>query len=199
MLPALEQLVHTPGRPSRRCRVLLCWSRPTTTSGVLGGTSARAWPSAGLPTCERRVLLGRSLEGRAIYAYELGDPSSPRKVLVVGCIHGDETAGVGSRLGANSICRHDAHQPPVATCGDADAAGHCPSGGDQYPVYGRQLGGRRCSGRTTRLRRVQPRDSARPPGATHARDRLAQGARVRPCPGVAPRDHESDAASRRSA
>src|SRR4051812_46309937 len=42
----------------------------------------------------RRALLGRSRERRAIYAYELGDPSTTRKVLVVGCIHGNETAGV---------------------------------------------------------------------------------------------------------
>ncbi len=42
----------------------------------------------------RRVLLGRSVAGRPIRAVELGDPSSPRKVLVVGCIHGDECAGI---------------------------------------------------------------------------------------------------------
>jgi murein peptide amidase A len=42
----------------------------------------------------RRVLLGRSVEGRKVVAVELGDPESPRKALVVGCIHGDECAGV---------------------------------------------------------------------------------------------------------
>jgi murein peptide amidase A len=42
----------------------------------------------------RKVVLGRSLEGRPVVAYELGDPAAPRKVLVVGCIHGDECAGV---------------------------------------------------------------------------------------------------------
>jgi murein peptide amidase A len=42
----------------------------------------------------RRVVLGRSLEGRPVVAYELGDPASPRKVLVVGCIHGNECAGI---------------------------------------------------------------------------------------------------------
>jgi protein MpaA len=41
-----------------------------------------------------RHLLGRSVEGRAIVAYELGDPSSARKVLVVGCVHGNEPAGI---------------------------------------------------------------------------------------------------------
>jgi protein MpaA len=61
--------------------------------------------SAASGTGARRVVLGRSLEGRPVVAYELGDPVSPRKVLVVGCIHGDECAGIAildrlRRLGA---------------------------------------------------------------------------------------------------
>jgi protein MpaA len=40
----------------------------------------------------RAVLLGRSREGRAIRALEVGDPGGTR-VLVVGCIHGNECAG----------------------------------------------------------------------------------------------------------
>jgi protein MpaA len=32
--------------------------------------------------------------GRPIRAFEIGDPKSPRKVLVVGCIHGNEPAGI---------------------------------------------------------------------------------------------------------
>jgi protein MpaA len=39
------------------------------------------------------VLLGRSLDGRPIRAVEVGDPAGTR-VLVVGCIHGNECAGV---------------------------------------------------------------------------------------------------------
>ena len=39
-------------------------------------------------------LVGRSVEGRRIVAYELGDPAAARKVLVVGCVHGDECAGI---------------------------------------------------------------------------------------------------------
>jgi protein MpaA len=42
----------------------------------------------------RRVQLGRSVLGRPIEAVELGDPSARRKLLVVGCIHGNETAGI---------------------------------------------------------------------------------------------------------
>ncbi len=40
------------------------------------------------------VQLGNSAQGRAIDAVELGDPAAARKVLVVGCIHGNECAGV---------------------------------------------------------------------------------------------------------
>jgi protein MpaA len=42
----------------------------------------------------QRVLLGRSVDGRAIVAYEVGDTDSRRRALVVGCIHGNESAGV---------------------------------------------------------------------------------------------------------
>ena len=41
-----------------------------------------------------RHVLGHSVNGRAIVAYELGDPASTRKVLVVGCVHGNEPAGI---------------------------------------------------------------------------------------------------------
>jgi murein peptide amidase A len=40
------------------------------------------------------VVLGRSTEGRAIRAVRLGDPDSPRKVVVVGAIHGNEREGL---------------------------------------------------------------------------------------------------------
>jgi murein peptide amidase A len=39
-------------------------------------------------------LLGRSLLGRPIAIFERGDPDAPRRVLVVGCIHGSENAGI---------------------------------------------------------------------------------------------------------
>jgi murein peptide amidase A len=42
------------------------------------------------PRIER---LGRSVQGRAINVVRLGDPAAPRKVLVVGAIHGDEPEG----------------------------------------------------------------------------------------------------------
>ncbi|MDQ2983460.1 MAG: DUF2817 domain-containing protein [Actinomycetota bacterium] len=47
------------------------------------------------PVAQPRVhLLGRSWDGRLIRAYEIGNPEAARKVLVVGCIHGNEGAGL---------------------------------------------------------------------------------------------------------
>jgi murein peptide amidase A len=38
--------------------------------------------------------LGHSVEGRTIQPVVLGSPSAPHRLLVVGCIHGDECAGL---------------------------------------------------------------------------------------------------------
>ncbi len=45
------------------------------------------------PASASTVLLGRSWQGRPIEAIEVGNRSGTR-VLVVGCIHGNETAGI---------------------------------------------------------------------------------------------------------
>jgi murein peptide amidase A len=37
--------------------------------------------------------IGRSLQGRPITAIRVGDPHGTRRLLVVGCIHGNECAG----------------------------------------------------------------------------------------------------------
>ena len=55
---------------------------------VLGST-----PASAAPTVDERELLGESYEGRPIRVFHRGDPDEIR-VLVVGCIHGDECAGV---------------------------------------------------------------------------------------------------------
>jgi protein MpaA len=39
-------------------------------------------------------LVGHSVQGRRIVAYEVGDPAAARKVLVIGCLHGNECAGI---------------------------------------------------------------------------------------------------------
>jgi hypothetical protein len=54
-------------------------------------------PPARSAKVRRATPLGRSVGGRLVVANELGDPASPRRVLVVGCIHGDESAGRRSR------------------------------------------------------------------------------------------------------
>lgn len=66
---------------------------------------APAQPRAASDRLVRRsVYLGRSVRGRPIYATELGDPDNERRVLAVGVIHGNETAGrlVDQRLARRS-------------------------------------------------------------------------------------------------
>jgi murein peptide amidase A len=50
--------------------------------------------TAGDPTGRRQALLGRSVDGRPIIAIETGDFDAPTRTLVVGCIHGNERAGI---------------------------------------------------------------------------------------------------------
>jgi murein peptide amidase A len=40
-------------------------------------------------------VIGHSVQGRAITMVRVGDPAAPRKILAVGCIHGNEPAGRG--------------------------------------------------------------------------------------------------------
>jgi murein peptide amidase A len=46
------------------------------------------------PVVMRTMIAGLSVDRRPIRIIERGDPDSPTKVLVVGCIHGDEPAGI---------------------------------------------------------------------------------------------------------
>jgi protein MpaA len=46
-------------------------------------------------TLAKRVVFGRSVLGRPIVAWSFGPDSAPRKILIVGVIHGNETAGLG--------------------------------------------------------------------------------------------------------
>ncbi|WP_232384407.1 M14 family zinc carboxypeptidase [Actinomadura violacea] len=55
-------------------------------SSVRGGKVAAS-------EARRVVPLGRSVQGRPISAVELGNRRAGRRVLVVGCVHGDEPAG----------------------------------------------------------------------------------------------------------
>lgn len=55
--------------------------------------STAAVPARATSAKAHWILLGRSEQGRAILAVRVGNPKGPR-VLVVGCIHGNETAGI---------------------------------------------------------------------------------------------------------
>jgi murein peptide amidase A len=62
---------------------------------VLRGLIVAALAAAGLASAAPQALvIGHSVQGRAIAAYERGDPSAP-VTLVVGVIHGSEPAGLG--------------------------------------------------------------------------------------------------------
>src|SRR5437868_10820914 len=54
------------------------------------------------PSGRHQTLLGRSLDGRQIFAIEVGDPDASARLLVVGCIHGNEPAGIAI---ANRLAR----------------------------------------------------------------------------------------------
>jgi murein peptide amidase A len=60
---------------------------------VIGVAFVSATPSWGAPPVDEREVVGESFEGRPIRVFHRGDPDDVR-VLVVGCIHGDECAGV---------------------------------------------------------------------------------------------------------
>jgi murein peptide amidase A len=70
-----------------------------TAGGALGAKPARdgkppARPAAIDGRRARTLLIGRSVRGRPITARVLGPDSAPRRVLLVGCIHGNECAGL---------------------------------------------------------------------------------------------------------
>src|SRR6185503_13162169 len=52
----------------------------------------------------RHLILGRSVRGRRIEAVELGSAHAHKKMLIIGCIHGNEPAGIAiaHRLERNS-------------------------------------------------------------------------------------------------
>jgi len=75
---------------------------------VLGGlTSVDAAPGSEARDAltHRTIQVGRSVDGRSIAAIETGDADNPTKTLVVGCIHGNEAAGI-------AIAAKLEHTPP---------------------------------------------------------------------------------------
>ena len=69
---------------------------------VLG---ALGWMTAVAPGLGKRLVIGRSVLGRPIVAWSFGPDRARRKVLVVGCIHGNECAGLSitSKLRATRV------------------------------------------------------------------------------------------------
>ncbi len=63
-----------------------------------------------LVSAGERTVVGHSVRGRPITATLKGDPSAPARVLVVGCVHGNEAAGmrVARRLIAGAPARNAA-------------------------------------------------------------------------------------------
>jgi protein MpaA len=57
------------------------------------------------PVVRRRIVLGYSVAHRPIVAFAAGDPDASVRVLVVGCIHGNEPAGI-------AIARRLQHMTP---------------------------------------------------------------------------------------
>jgi protein MpaA len=83
---------HTKPLPSVNLKRLTSNHRPPTAvaSGLLSFTRTPRRPGNVLL---REGVVGRSTEGRAILLRQLGDPAIAARVLVFGCIHGDECAG----------------------------------------------------------------------------------------------------------
>lgn len=75
-------------RPGKACAALVLSATLALGSGLSSGATA-----AGRAARAARIALGRSERGRLIVAFHTGNPQGAR-VLVVGCIHGTECAGV---------------------------------------------------------------------------------------------------------
>jgi protein MpaA len=63
-------------------------------AGVIVPPLGRTSPARLDPSGRLSITLGHSVDGRPIAAVETGDLDSSRQVLVVGCIHGNESAGI---------------------------------------------------------------------------------------------------------
>ena len=131
----------------------------------------RQAPGAPRTSARRRVQFGRTAAGRRLHAWHIGDPRARRRVLVVGCIHGDECAGTAV---TRALVRHVG-----------------PLAGELVVVQNLNPDGRarrwRWNGRGTDLNRNFPagwrrhaRSGARPFSEPEARAARALVARVRP-------------------
>jgi protein MpaA len=79
--------------------MMSCRARAGLALAVIACAAAAAAAAAGAPRAAgqaqpRTEIVGRSVQGRRIAARIIGDPRAARRILVVGCVHGDETAGI---------------------------------------------------------------------------------------------------------
>ena len=73
--------------------VVLCGCGREAGATHRGGTTAR--PAGRTAVVAKQVFtIGYSVQHRAIDAVEIGDPRQLRRMLIVGCIHGNEPAGI---------------------------------------------------------------------------------------------------------
>ncbi len=63
-------------------------ARPAATAAVRASA-----PQAGEPVRVSPRIIGHAVSGARIIAYVVGDPAARRRVLLVGCVHGDERQG----------------------------------------------------------------------------------------------------------
>jgi len=62
-------------------------------AGASGAAASAIFATSPTTAAARTVLVGRSVRGRPIVARVLGSTSATRRILLVGCIHGNECAG----------------------------------------------------------------------------------------------------------
>jgi murein peptide amidase A len=91
----------------RRCRAsvsvgLLALATPVGAQGAPDAPSA-VQPAPAPALVER---LGTSVQGRPIRARVLGDSSAPHRVLIVGCVHGNERAGIAVTRALRRVTPH---------------------------------------------------------------------------------------------
>jgi murein endopeptidase len=140
------------------------------------------------PDPERRVRIGHSTRGRPIPAFRAGDTTSTTRVLVVGCIHGNECAGTAvtrilarsspavdlwvSRTSTRTASPSDGARTPGASTSTATSP---PSG---WPAGAQATRSTRARGHSRSRRRAPPLDSSAGSGP---RSRSGSTSRRRSC------------------
>jgi len=93
LVSACAKTPRTPAAPSptQSAAAVTTTTAPNPAQTLGSPSSAPSTPAA--PRVHTTTL-GTSVRGRPITAIELGDPAAVRRLVVVGCIHGDEPGGI---------------------------------------------------------------------------------------------------------